>query len=435
MPPRRVPRARAPPAAAAPAAPAARRAGRRSPPRAAGAAAAPARPAAAAAAPPPPAAAAAAGAGGAEAVPDDLAAQLGALNMDDLPQVFQHFNPRYEFPWFCFYTQFNGVGIRHAIICLHIVSVAEERIRVSLSPCGWYVVIYTLVPELLIDPHRLNDEFALQGDRDALLGGFMEAVNNVHVMFPAGRELVADEPQVIRLPFRAEARFDQETVYHEGEFDLYEQLLNDGLNPDQAHQLQPILRLTFTGIDRQTARNARGNAHVMPGARRHPVRAGAAAGPGLGGGVPAGGGGVPVGGGPPPPPPPAGGGVPAGGGAPPPPAGGGVPAGGGAPPPPAGGGVPAGGGAPPPPGGHAFGAAGGGAGGGFNFAPGGGFPGGGFAVGGGGGGGGGDPFEQARNARREQFRAQRAQAARERRARNAAAAAAAHNNAAGAGGI
>ena len=252
---------------------------------------------------PPPAAPAApsrrpAAATNAAAAADELSNAMAAMNAPS----YQVYDFTVRHPFMIKTTPFIE-GSKVAIVDLYVYSLHQEMYRVSLDASGTKLSIVTVVPPMFSDPNRLAQEYALEGDRDALLTSHVETTNVIRRDHPNGVHY--SPPQVITLPFACEQEFQKGMVWNEGNHQLYAFFVATGT--PCPHQYSPVLRVTLRSV--QKAITEEWNQPTItqgcltpPGGRAPPGvgGGGGGGGGGAGGGVPQavpGGGGMPGGGG------------------------------------------------------------------------------------------------------------------------------------------
>lgn len=186
-------------------------------------------------------------------------------------------------------------GSKIVIVDLYVYSLDQGMYIVSLDASGTKLSIVTVVPPMFSDPNRLAQEYALEGDRDALLTSHVETTNVIRRDHPNGVHY--SPPQVITLPFACEQEFQKGMIWNEGSVELFQFFERTGT--PSPHQYSPVLRITLRSVQKAITEYWN-QPTVTRGCRTPPGGRAPGGGGGAGGGVPpagVGGGGMPGGGG------------------------------------------------------------------------------------------------------------------------------------------
>ena len=236
----------------------------------------------------------------AQEAPSDL---LADLQLQPAPPSLPSYVPyknKYEFPFFIKTTNFIN-GSRKAIVDFHCVSVHSTRFVIDVVHGGEYLSVAVELPANFVGSDRIAQEYAVQGDRDQLVGAHREVANRITQAYQ-GHHMISRPPQLVKLPFQCEQALFTEVVWNVGDGLVFQDL--SGMRHPSAHQMMPCLRATLTSVDKDKTMNVAAASRVVPDAMNPPGGGGAGAGygfplggAGLGGGIGGGGGGGVGGGG------------------------------------------------------------------------------------------------------------------------------------------
>ena len=169
-------------------------------------------------------------------------------------------------------------GSKIVIVDLYVYSLDQGMYIVSLDASGTKLSIVTVVPPMFSDPNRLAQEYALEGDRDALLTSHVETTNVIRRDHPNGVHY--SPPQVITLPFACEQEFQKGMIWNEGSVELFQFFERTGT--PSPHQYSSVLRITLRSV--QKAITEYWNQPTVTQGCHNPPGGGAGGGGGGGGG-------------------------------------------------------------------------------------------------------------------------------------------------------
>ena len=229
---------------------------------------------------------------------DELSNAMAAMNAPS----FRDYGFDVRHPFMVKQTPFIQ-GSKIVIVDLYVYSLDQGMYIVSLDASGTKLSIVTVVPPMFSDPNRLAQEYALEGNRDALLTSHVETTNVIRRDHPNGVHY--SPPQVITLPFACEQEFQKGMIWNEGSVELFQFFERTGT--PSPHQYSSVLRITLRSVQKAITEywnqpTVTRGCRTPPGGRAPPGvgGGGGGGGGGAGGGVPAagvGGGGMPGGGG------------------------------------------------------------------------------------------------------------------------------------------
>ena len=163
--------------------------------------------------------------------------------------------PRFGFdaamPWRLQVTPFVN-GSRMAYLDFWTLSVSQLFMAVSLHNDGTEVHVRWGMLHSFITGERSLEEFGLLNEHDPRAAAYNEVTEQILAAYP-GDQLIYSRPQVVRLPFKVEATFEDELLWGPGDNILRDQFYVARLPA----QMMPILRVAMVSQAKAAAKSKR----------------------------------------------------------------------------------------------------------------------------------------------------------------------------------
>ena len=142
---------------------------------------------------------------------NNLAAEMNGMSIGS----FQKFSPNIHLPFRICVTGFIE-GVKVVVVDVLVPSYSEDKFLTTLSDDGLEVTLKVNLPPPFLNARRtIQEEYSIQGGRDAILSAFDETADWVVQHF--GVPPISSQGQTIRLPFKCEQCFSCKLIWTEGD--------------------------------------------------------------------------------------------------------------------------------------------------------------------------------------------------------------------------